>query len=79
MPIPVWHDDQQGTAAVILAATYNALKMVGKKLNTAKISIVGVGAANTRTYYVLKSAGANPKNILMTDSTGILSRTQEGP
>jgi malate dehydrogenase (oxaloacetate-decarboxylating) len=73
MPIPVWHDDQQGTAAVILAGTYNALKVAGKKLNKAKISIVGVGAANTRTYYVLKAAGVNPKNILMTDSTGILS------
>jgi malate dehydrogenase (oxaloacetate-decarboxylating) len=77
MPIPVWHDDQQGTAAIILAATYNALKLVGKNLNKAKISIVGVGAANTRTYYVLKSAGVNPKNILMTDSTGILSRTRK--
>jgi len=32
MPIPVWHDDQQGTAAVILAGTYNALKVAGKKL-----------------------------------------------
>ena len=77
MPIPVWHDDQQGTAAVILAATFNALKLVGKKLNEAKISIVGVGAANTRTYYVLKSAGVNPKNILMTDSTGILSHMRK--
>jgi malate dehydrogenase (oxaloacetate-decarboxylating) len=77
MPIPVWHDDQQGTAAVILAGTYNALKVAGKKLNKAKISIAGVGAANTRTYYVLKSAGVNPKNILMTDSTGILSTTRK--
>jgi len=76
MPIPVWHDDQQGTAAVILAGTYNALKVAGKKLNKAKISIVGVGAANTRTYYVLKSAGVDPRNILMTDSTGILSTTR---
>ncbi len=77
MPIPVWHDDQQGTAAVILAGTYNALKVAGKKLDKAKISIVGVGAANTRTYYVLKSAGVDPKNILMTDSTGILSTTRK--
>jgi len=41
MPIPVWHDDQQGTAAIILAATFNALKFVGKKMSTAKIAIVG--------------------------------------
>jgi len=72
MPIPVWHDDQQGTAAVILAGTINALKFVGKKLNKAKFTIVGVGAANTRTFYVLESAGVNPKNVIMTDSTGIL-------
>jgi len=72
MPIPVWHDDQQGTAAVILAGTINALKYVGKKLNKAKFTIVGVGAANTRTFYVLEAAGVNPKNIIMTDSTGAL-------
>jgi malate dehydrogenase (oxaloacetate-decarboxylating) len=73
MPIPVWHDDQQGTAAVILAGAINALKFVGKKMKTSKFTIVGSGAANTRTFYVLVSAGVNPKNIVMTDSTGILS------
>jgi malate dehydrogenase (oxaloacetate-decarboxylating) len=72
MPIPVWHDDQQGTAAVILAGTINALKFVGKKLSEAKFTIVGVGAANTRTYYVLKAAGVNPKNIILNDSRGTL-------
>jgi len=72
MPIPVWHDDQQGTAAVILAGTINALKFVGKTLNKAKFTIVGVGAANTRTFYVLEAAGVNPKNIIMTDSQGTL-------
>jgi len=77
MPIPVWHDDQQGTAAIILAATFNALKYVGKNMSTAKIAIVGTGAANTRTFYVLVSAGANPKNIIMTDSTGIISYTRK--
>ena len=77
MPIPVWHDDQQGTAAVILAATFNALKFVGKKLENAKIAIVGAGAANTRTFYVLESAGVNPKNIILTDSSGIISYTRK--
>jgi malate dehydrogenase (oxaloacetate-decarboxylating) len=72
MPIPVWHDDQQGTAAVILAGTINALKFVGKKLNRAKFTIVGSGAANTRTFYVLEAAGVNPKNVIMVDSTGTL-------
>jgi len=72
MPIPVWHDDQQGTAAISLAGTINALKFVGKKLSEAKFTIVGTGSANTRTYYVLKAAGANPKNIIMTDSQGAI-------
>ncbi len=72
MPIPVWHDDQQGTAAVILAGTINALKYVGKKMSEAKFTIVGTGSANTRTYYVLTAAGVNPKNIILVDSTGTL-------
>ncbi len=72
MPIPVWHDDQQGTAAVILAGTINALKFVGKKISEAKFTIVGTGSANTRTYYVLKAAGVNPKNIILVDSSGTL-------
>jgi len=77
MSIPVWHDDQQGTAAVILAATVNALKFVGKKLHSAKFTIVGSGAANTRTFYVLTAAGVDPKNIVMTDSSGILSISRD--
>ncbi len=77
MPIPVWHDDQQGTAAVILAGTINALKLVGKKMDEAKFTIVGTGSANTRTYYVLKAAGVNPKNIIMVDSTGCIGSHRE--
>jgi malate dehydrogenase (oxaloacetate-decarboxylating) len=77
MPIPVWHDDQQGTAAVSLAGTINALKYVGKKMNEAKFTIVGTGAANTRTYYVLKAAGVNPKNVIMTDSKGTIGTYRE--
>ncbi len=72
MPIPVWHDDQQGTAAVILAGTINALKYVGKKMSEAKFTLVGTGSANTRTYYVLKAAGVDPRNIILVDSTGTL-------
>jgi malate dehydrogenase (oxaloacetate-decarboxylating) len=72
MNIPVWHDDQQGTAAVILAGVINALKVVGKKMDEAKFTIVGCGSANTRTFYVLEAAGVNTKNITVVDSTGIL-------
>ena len=77
MPIPVWHDDQQGTAAVILAGTINALKYVGKKMSEAKFTIVGTGSANTRTYYVLKAAGVNPKNIILNDSKGTLVQSRK--
>jgi len=70
--IPVWHDDQQGTASVILAGIINALKIVGKKMNQAKITLIGVGSANTRTAIVLMRAGAKPGNITMVDSKGIL-------
>jgi len=72
MPIPVWHDDQQGTAAIILAGVINALKVVGKKMDEAKFTIVGCGSANTRTFYVLEAAGVNTKNITVVDSAGIL-------
>jgi len=77
MNIPVWHDDQQGTAAVILAGVINALKVVGKKMGEAQFTIVGSGSANTRTFYVLEAAGMNPKNVIMVDSEGILSRTRK--
>lgn len=77
MPIPVWHDDQQGTAAVCLAGSINALKFVGKKMAEARFALVGTGSANTRTYYVLKAAGVNPKNIIMTDSKGTLGTYRE--
>jgi len=46
LDIPVWHDDQQGTATVVLAAVLNALKLVGKHLAEIKIAMVGMGAAN---------------------------------
>lgn len=77
MPIPVWHDDQQGTAAICLAGTINALKLVGKKMNEAKFTLVGTGSANTRTYYVLKAAGVEPKNIVMVDSKGTIGTYRE--
>lgn len=77
MPIPVWHDDQQGTAAVILSGVINALKLVGKKMGEAQFTMIGCGAANTHTFYVLEAAGVNPKNVVIVDSTGILSESRE--
>jgi malate dehydrogenase (oxaloacetate-decarboxylating) len=70
--IPVWHDDQQGTATVILAGLLNALKIVGKKPSEALVTLIGVGSANTRTAYVLFRAGFKPGNLTLVDSKGIL-------
>ena len=70
--IPVWHDDQQGTATVVLAGLINALKIVGKKMDEITVAMVGAGAANYRTAVVLIKAGVKPGNIIMVDSKGIL-------
>jgi len=74
--IPVWHDDQQGTATVILAGLINALKIVGKKRQDAMITLFGSGAANIRTAFVLFRAGFKPGNILMVDTKGILTASR---
>ena len=71
--IPVWHDDQQGTAAVTLAGLINALKVVGKDKNKVKITMIGVGAANVAIFRVLVAAGFKPENMMVVDSTSILS------
>ncbi len=70
--IPVWHDDQQGTAAVNLAGLINSLKIVGKKLSEVKIAMVGAGAANTATLRLFLAAGVDAGKVIMTDLNGIL-------
>jgi malate dehydrogenase (oxaloacetate-decarboxylating) len=77
MKIPVWHDDQQGTAGVTLAALFNALELTDRRLRTARIVLLGAGAANVATERLLKEAGANPKNIIVVDSKGILHPERE--
>ena len=72
LDIPVWHDDQQGTAAITLAGIINGLKIVGKKLNEVLFSIIGAGAANICLIRTLIKAGVPPKNIIAVDSKGIL-------
>ena len=71
LDIPVMHDDQHGTAIVVLAGFLNALKVVGKKLATARIVISGAGAAGTATANLLRIAGAT--DILVLDSKGIIT------
>ena len=72
LKIPVWHDDQQGTATVILAGLMNAFKIVGKDPKKALITLVGAGAANLRTAYVLIKWGIRPGNILLVDTKGLI-------
>jgi malate dehydrogenase (oxaloacetate-decarboxylating) len=77
MDIPVWHDDQQGTATIVTAGAINALKIVGKNLDTALISMVGAGAANIAIARILIAIGINQKNIIMADSKGILHSSRK--
>jgi len=72
MAIPVWHDDQQGTAAVTLAGLINALKVVGKKKESVNLAVIGVGAANVAITRVLFADGFKPENTIFVDSKGIL-------
>lgn len=70
--IPVMHDDQHGTAIVVLAGLINSLKLAQKEISSVKIVISGAGAAATAVTKLLLSYGANGKNILLCDTKGII-------
>jgi malate dehydrogenase (oxaloacetate-decarboxylating) len=70
--IPVWHDDQQGTATVTLAGVINALKVVGKRIGDVKVALIGSGAANVATLRLLLASGVKFGNVIACDSKGIL-------
>ncbi|TGY40046.1 NAD-dependent malic enzyme [Clostridium sartagoforme] len=72
LDIPVFHDDQHGTAIVVLAGLINALKLVNKKIENTKIVINGAGSAGTAICKLLVSFGS--KNILMCDKSGIINK-----
>lgn len=72
LDIPVWHDDQQGTAAITLAGIINGLKVAGKKLAEARITLVGAGAANICLASTLMKAGVPSANIMVVDSKGCI-------
>jgi malate dehydrogenase (oxaloacetate-decarboxylating) len=74
LDIPVFHDDQHGTAIVTLAALFNALKVVHKSMEQIRIVINGAGAAGVAIARLLKKAGA--ETILMCDSKGIISTSR---
>ena len=73
--IPVFHDDQHGTAIVVLSGLINALKVVGKKLDTIKVVINGAGSAGTAICKLLLSSGV--KEIVMCDINGVISRDKD--
>jgi malate dehydrogenase (oxaloacetate-decarboxylating) len=72
LDIPVFHDDQHGTAIVVLAGMINALKVVGKKIEDIKVVVNGAGAAGTAISNLLLSSGV--KNLIACDKVGILYR-----
>ena len=72
LDIPVFHDDQHGTAVVVLAALINALKYVGKKIEEVKVVVNGVGAAGVACTKIIMAAGV--QNIVGCDQTGALYR-----
>ena len=73
--IPVFHDDQHGTAVVVLAAVMNALKCVGKKLGDCTVAISGAGSAGSAIAKLLHAGGAS--DIIMSDRQGIICKGQE--
>ena len=72
LDIPVFHDDQHGTAVVVLAALINALKLVGKNMSEVKVVVNGVGAAGVACTKIIMAAGV--RNIVGCDQTGALYR-----
>ena len=76
LDIPVFHDDQHGTAIVVLAGIINALKVVGKRKEDCRVVVNGAGSAGVAITKLLLTYGFS--NILMCDKVGILSRTTEG-
>ena len=77
LDIPVWHDDQQGTASITLAGVINALKLVGKDMKKVSYSVIGTGAANIAFVRILIAAGVPAGNLILVDSRGILHSGRE--
>ncbi|HET9215386.1 MAG TPA: NADP-dependent malic enzyme, partial [Terriglobia bacterium] len=74
LSIPVWHDDQQGSATALLAGLLNALTITNRNPESVRIAMIGMGAANVASYRLLKAAGFKPDLIIACDSKGTLHR-----
>jgi len=77
LQIPVFHDDQHGTAIIVGAAVINALKVVGKQIAQVKLVCSGAGAAAIACLDLLVGLGLNPENVLVCDSKGVIYRGRE--
>jgi malate dehydrogenase (oxaloacetate-decarboxylating) len=74
MSIPVWHDDQQGSATALMAGLINALKVTGRDFKSIRIAMIGMGAANVSAYRSLKATGFDPAAIIACDTKGTLHK-----
>jgi malate dehydrogenase (oxaloacetate-decarboxylating)(NADP+) len=72
LDIPVFHDDQHGTAIIIAAGLLNALELQGKTLEDARMVCLGAGAAGIASMHLLRAMGANKDNLLMVDRKGVI-------
>ncbi|HVY63164.1 MAG TPA: NADP-dependent malic enzyme [Planctomycetota bacterium] len=77
MQIPVFHDDQHGTAIISAAALLNGLDVAGKRLEDARVVVVGAGAAGIACATLYLEVGIRPENLLMADSDGVLYRGRD--
>ncbi len=77
LTIPVWHDDQLGTACITLAGMINSLRVVGKKISDARVVLMGSGAANIATARLIIAAGVRPGNLIMVDSRGVIDNERK--
>ncbi len=77
LDIPVMHDDQHGTAIISAAALLNALDITGRKIEEARIVVSGAGAAAVSCTRLYKAFGANPDNIVMLDSKGVIRKDRD--
>src|SRR5215469_8707878 len=78
LDIPVFHDDQHGTAIVVMAALTNALRVVGKKLPEVRVTMAGAGAAGTAVLKLLLGAGASAGDIVVCDDRGAVHLARPG-
>ncbi len=77
LDIPLMHDDQHGTAIISAAALKNAVELAKKKLNKVKIVVNGAGAAAVSCSRLYIKLGVNPKNLVMVDSKGVITKDRE--